>query len=42
MTSIWKLDPVRVTGTPFEPGRRREVVVVGAGLTGLATALLLA
>ncbi|WP_363358022.1 FAD-dependent oxidoreductase [Microbacterium sp. LMI12-1-1.1] len=42
MTPIWKLDPVRVTGTPFEPGRHREVVVVGAGLTGLATALMLA
>ncbi|GAA5094773.1 FAD-dependent oxidoreductase [Microbacterium yannicii] len=42
MTPIWKLDAVRVAGTPFEPGRHHEVVVVGAGLTGLATALLLA
>ncbi|MDW4573542.1 FAD-dependent oxidoreductase [Microbacterium sp. M3] len=42
MTPIWKRDAERVVGTPFEPGRRRDVVVVGAGLTGLATALLLA
>lgn len=41
MNPIWKLDAERVSGTPFEPGRRRDVVVVGAGLTGLSTALLL-
>ena len=42
MTPIWKRDAEHVVGTSFEPGRRRDVVVVGAGLTGLATALLLA
>ncbi|MCP2635267.1 FAD-dependent oxidoreductase [Microbacterium sp. HD4P20] len=42
MRPIWKLDPVPVAGTPFEPGRRRQVIIVGAGLTGLATALMLA
>ncbi|MDR7185131.1 glycine/D-amino acid oxidase-like deaminating enzyme/nitrite reductase/ring-hydroxylating ferredoxin subunit [Microbacterium trichothecenolyticum] len=41
MTPIWKQDAESVAGTPFEPGRRRDVVVVGAGLTGLSTALLL-
>lgn len=28
-------------GTPFEPGARHDVAVVGAGLTGLATAVML-
>lgn len=42
MTPIWKRSAPRVHGTPFEPGRRRDVIVVGAGLTGLATALMLA
>jgi glycine/D-amino acid oxidase-like deaminating enzyme/nitrite reductase/ring-hydroxylating ferredoxin subunit len=28
--------------TPFEPGARRDVVIEGAGLTGLSTALMLA
>jgi len=41
MTPIWKRNTDHVAGTPFEPGRRRDVVVVGAGLTGLATALML-
>ncbi len=41
MTPIWKRNADRVSGTPFEPGRRRDVLVVGAGLTGLATALML-
>lgn len=41
MTPIWKLAAEPVVGSPFEPGRRRDVVVVGAGLTGLATALML-
>lgn len=41
MTPIWKRDAESVAGTPFEPGRRHDVVVVGAGLTGLCTALLL-
>jgi glycine/D-amino acid oxidase-like deaminating enzyme/nitrite reductase/ring-hydroxylating ferredoxin subunit len=42
MTPIWKRDAETLAGTPFEPGRRRDVVVVGAGLTGLSTALMLA
>jgi len=42
MTSLWKLDAAVVTGTPFEPGRRHHVIVVGAGITGLSTALMLA
>ena len=42
MPSIWKRTPVTVAGTPFEPGRHHEVIVVGAGVTGLATALMLA
>ncbi|MEV4687482.1 FAD-dependent oxidoreductase [Microbacterium sp. LWH3-1.2] len=41
MTPIWKRDAPEVVGTPFASGRRRDVVVVGAGLTGLSTALLL-
>ncbi|WP_424447153.1 FAD-dependent oxidoreductase [Microbacterium arborescens] len=39
MTPLWKSDVSLPTGTPVEPGRRHDVVVVGAGLTGLATAL---
>ncbi|WP_109210992.1 MULTISPECIES: FAD-dependent oxidoreductase [Microbacterium] len=42
MTPIWKREAESVEGTPFEPGRRRDVIVVGAGLTGLSTALMLA
>lgn len=42
MTSIWKLGAEIVTSTPFEAGRRRDVIVVGAGITGLSTALMLA
>lgn len=42
MTSLW-LDRRRPTQTDaFEPGARYDAVVVGAGLTGLVTALLLA
>lgn len=43
MTSLW-LDthPVAERGVPLVGGARYDVVVVGAGLTGLATALLLA
>ena len=43
MTSYW-LDthPVPERGTPIEAGERHDTVVVGAGLTGVVTALLLA
>ena len=41
MTPIWEPAARPVVGSPFEPGRRRDVLVVGAGLTGLATALML-
>ena len=42
MTSIWKQDSPTVPGTPFEAGAHHDVLVVGAGVTGLATALMLA
>jgi len=43
MTSYW-LDthPITERGVPFEPDQRYDTVVVGAGLTGVTTALLLA
>lgn len=41
MTPLWKVGRRAPTGTPFAAGRR-DVVVVGAGITGLSTALLLA
>ncbi|MCK6066590.1 MULTISPECIES: FAD-dependent oxidoreductase [Microbacterium] len=41
-TPLWKQDATPVPGTDFEPGRSYDVVVVGAGITGLATAYLLA
>jgi glycine/D-amino acid oxidase-like deaminating enzyme/nitrite reductase/ring-hydroxylating ferredoxin subunit len=43
MTSFWlDTDPVRERGTPLADGERHDTAVVGAGLTGVATALLLA
>ncbi|MFC6326869.1 FAD-dependent oxidoreductase [Microbacterium koreense] len=43
MTSLWKLTPAPpLESSPFEAGRRRDVIVVGAGITGLTTALMLA
>ena len=41
MESLWRAGTSRITGTPFAPGSRADVVVVGAGLTGLSTALML-
>ena len=40
MTSLW-LDRSRPTYPPLRPGERYDVLVIGAGLTGLTTALLL-
>ncbi|MFJ6653050.1 FAD-dependent oxidoreductase [Microbacterium sp. NPDC091313] len=42
MTPLWKSDGVAVPGTPLSPGARYDVVVVGAGITGVATAYELA
>jgi glycine/D-amino acid oxidase-like deaminating enzyme/nitrite reductase/ring-hydroxylating ferredoxin subunit len=42
MTSLWKQDSARIAGAAFEPGRSHEVIVVGAGITGLSTAYALA
>lgn len=42
MTSLWKQDRNPPRGTPFVAGERHDVIVVGAGVTGLGTALQLA
>lgn len=44
MKSLWTDEPLLVDSVAhrFEPGARFDVVVVGAGLTGLASALMLA
>lgn len=42
MKPLWKTGQRPPIGTPFEPGSRHDVVVVGAGLTGLSTAVMLA
>ncbi|PPF84104.1 FAD-dependent oxidoreductase [Subtercola sp. Z020] len=42
MTSLWLASPRDIPTDPFEPGARYDEVVVGAGLTGLVTALLFA
>lgn len=41
MKPLWKQDSAPPVGTPFEPGARHDAVVVGAGLTGLSTAVML-
>ncbi len=42
MTPLWKQHRRAVPTHAFEPGAHRDVVIVGAGLTGLSTAVLLA
>lgn len=42
MTSLWKTDAAPVASTPFVAGAQRDVIVVGAGITGLCTAVMLA
>ncbi len=42
MSSLWKHHPVPAVDAPFVPGAHHDVVVVGAGITGLAAAYELA
>ena len=42
MESLWLASAPAISSDPFIPGEAYDVVVAGAGLTGLATALLLA
>ena len=42
MTSLWLDRQHAITTDPFSPGADYDTVVAGAGLTGMATALLLA
>lgn len=42
MTPLWKLTPTAPLGSPFEPEAHHDAVIVGAGLTGLSTAVMLA
>src|SRR4051794_17381469 len=42
MESLWLDPPLHLDTDSLVPGGRHDVVVVGAGLTGLATGLLLA
>lgn len=41
-TSRWHRDSEPVQGTPLRPDARHDVVIVGAGITGLSTAVMLA
>ncbi|WP_414683484.1 FAD-dependent oxidoreductase [Microbacterium paraoxydans] len=41
MKPLWKVDQDAPHGTPFDPGAQHDVLIVGAGLTGLSTAVLL-
>ncbi|WP_309103006.1 FAD-dependent oxidoreductase [Microbacterium sp.] len=42
MKPLWKSTATLASGSPFEPGAKHDVAVVGAGLTGLTTAVMLA
>ncbi|PRB17350.1 FAD-dependent oxidoreductase [Microbacterium sp. MYb62] len=41
MNPLWKLDRTLPGGSPLESGAHHDVVVVGAGITGLSTAVML-
>ncbi|MGH3691814.1 MAG: FAD-dependent oxidoreductase [Microbacterium sp.] len=41
MNPLWKHDRALPGGSPFEPGAHHDVVIVGAGITGLSTAVML-
>lgn len=41
MNPLWKVDSTAPLGSPFDAGARHDAVVVGAGLTGLSTAVML-
>lgn len=41
MKPLWKTGQTPTLGSPFDAGARHDVVVVGAGLTGLTTAVML-
>ncbi|GGM38892.1 FAD-dependent oxidoreductase [Microbacterium saperdae] len=42
MDPLWKTDSPLPLGADFSPGSRHDVVIVGAGITGLTTAVMLA
>lgn len=41
MKPLWKVNQDAPHGTAFDPGAQHDVLIVGAGLTGLSTAVLL-
>lgn len=41
MTSLWRTDRTTPAGSPFDAGAKHDVIVVGAGITGLTTAVML-
>jgi glycine/D-amino acid oxidase-like deaminating enzyme/nitrite reductase/ring-hydroxylating ferredoxin subunit len=41
MNPLWKIDASLPLGSPFEAGTQHDVVIVGAGITGLTTAVML-
>lgn len=42
MKPLWKIDPTAPLGSPFDAESRHDVVIVGAGITGLTTGVMLA
>lgn len=41
MTSLWKADKPKIEGVPLESDARYDIIVIGAGITGLSTAYML-